>query len=131
MSFPLVVFFLLYHIYTVKSIFLSISGKLINSSFLCLRQYKFLPWSKVILCFRHGDFSLEIRSENRLIKSARCATITHPRGRSWGCFLCSKWAECGYPKSQDEVKYLTQYLKISLDIVLDAKTFDASGKSDF
>ena len=41
------------------------------------------------------------------------------------------WAECGYPKSQDEVKYLTQYLKISLDIVLDAKTFDASGKSDF
>ena len=44
---------------------------------------------------------------------------------------CLKWAECGYPKSQDEVKYLTQYLKISLDIVLDAKTFDASGKSDF
>ena len=40
-------------------------------------------------------------------------------------------AECGYPKSRDEVKYLTQYLKISLDIVLDAKTFDASGKSDF
>ena len=37
----------------------------------------------------------------------------------------------GYPKSQDEVKYLTQYLKISLDIVLDAKTFGASGKSDF
>lgn len=30
----------------------------------------------------------------------------------------------GYPKSLDEVKYLTQYLKISLDIVLDAKTFD-------
>jgi hypothetical protein len=27
------------------------------------------------------------------------------------------------------VKYLTQYLKISLDIVLDEKTFDASGKS--
>ena len=26
---------------------------------------------------------------------------------------------------------LVQYLKISLDIVLDAKTFDASGKSDF
>ena len=44
---------------------------------------------------------------------------------------CSKWAECGYPKSQDEVKYLTQYLKISLDIVLDAKTFDASGKTVF
>ena len=40
-------------------------------------------------------------------------------------------AKCGYPKSQDEVKYLTQYLKISLDIVLDAKTFGASGKSDF
>lgn len=38
------------------------------------------------------------------------------------------WAECGYPKSQDEVKYLTQYLKISLDIVLDAKTFGASWK---
>ena len=26
---------------------------------------------------------------------------------------------------------LVQYLKISLDIVLDAKSFDASGKSDF
>ena len=26
---------------------------------------------------------------------------------------------------------LVQYLKISLDIVLDAKTFGASGKSDF
>ena len=44
---------------------------------------------------------------------------------------CSKGAECGYPKSQDEMKYLTQYLKISLDIVLDVKTFDVSGKSDF
>ena len=41
------------------------------------------------------------------------------------------WAECGYPKAQDEVKYLTQYLKILLDIVLDAKTFDASGKTVF
>ena len=39
--------------------------------------------------------------------------------------------ECGYPKSQDEMKYLTQYLKILLDIVLDAKTFDASGNLDF
>ena len=48
-----------------------------------------------------------------------------------GALNGSKRAECGYPKSQDEVKYLTQYLKISLDIVLDAKTFDASGKSDF
>ena len=37
----------------------------------------------------------------------------------------------GYPKLQDGVLNLTQYLKISLDIVLDAKTFDASGKSDF
>ena len=46
-------------------------------------------------------------------------------------FGCSNEAECGYPKSQDEMKYLTQYLKISLDIVLDAKTFDASGKSGF
>ena len=46
-------------------------------------------------------------------------------------FGCSNEAECGYPKSQDEMKYLTQYLKISLDIVLDAKTFGASGKSDF
>ena len=43
----------------------------------------------------------------------------------------SKRVECGYPKSQDEVKYLTQYLKISLDIVLDAKSFDTSGKSNF
>ena len=44
---------------------------------------------------------------------------------------CSKRLKCGYPKSQDEVKYLTQYLKISLDIVLDAKTFVALGKSGF
>ena len=44
---------------------------------------------------------------------------------------CLKWAECGQPKSQDKVKYLTQYLKISLDIVLDAKTFVVLGKSDF
>jgi hypothetical protein len=86
---------------------------------------------RVILYFRHGNYSMKRRSENRLIKMARYATITHPRGsrRSW--FGCSKGAECGYPKSQDEVKYLTQYLKISLDIVLDAKTFGASGKSDF
>ena len=49
----------------------------------------------------------------------------------FGALNGSKRAECGYPKSQDEVKYLTQYLKILLDIVLDAKTFDASGKSDF
>ena len=44
---------------------------------------------------------------------------------------CLKWAECGYPKSQDEVKYLTKYLKISLDIVLDAKTFVVLGKTVF
>ena len=44
---------------------------------------------------------------------------------------CLNRAECGYPKSQDEVKYLTQYLNILLDIVLDAKGFDESGKSDF
>ena len=42
-----------------------------------------------------------------------------------------KRAECGYPKSQDEVKYLTQYLKISLDIVLDAKTFMLPGVLEF
>ena len=49
----------------------------------------------------------------------------------FGALNGSKRAECGYPKSQDEVKYLTQYLKISLGIVLDAKSFDASGESDF
>ena len=49
----------------------------------------------------------------------------------FGALNGSKRAECGYPKSQDEVKYLTQYLKILLDIVLDAKTFVVLGKSDF
>ena len=49
----------------------------------------------------------------------------------FGALNGSKRVECGYPKSQDEVKYLTQYLKILLDIVLDVKTFDASGKSGF
>ena len=49
----------------------------------------------------------------------------------FGALNGSKRAKCGYPKSQDEVKYLTQYLKISLDIVLDAKTFDASEKTVF
>ena len=29
--------------------------------------------------FRHGDYSMKRRSEKRLIKSARYATITHPR----------------------------------------------------
>ena len=81
MSFPLVVFFLLYHIYTVKSIFLSISGKLINASFLCSRRYNFLPRGEVILCFRHSDFSLGRRSENCLINRARYVTInTRERG---------------------------------------------------
>ena len=47
----------------------------------------------------------------------------------FGALNGSKRAECGYPKSQDEVKYLTQYLKISLDIVLDAKTFDNQVKA--
>ena len=42
---------------------------------------------------------------------------------------CSKWVKCGYPKSQDEVKYLTQCLKISLDIVLNANTFDNQVKA--
>ena len=49
-------------------------------------------------------------------------------------FWCSKWVEKGgmwLAKSQDEVKYLTQYLKISLDIVLDAKTFVVLGESGF
>ena len=55
----------------------------------------------------------------------------HPRGRVNCCFAVLIWAECGYPKSQDEVKYLTQYLKILLDIVLDAKTFVVLGKSGF
>ena len=41
----------------------------------------------------------------------------------------SKGAECGYPKSQDGRLYLTQFLKISLDIVLDAKTFDNQVKA--
>ena len=45
----------------------------------------------VILCFRHGDFSLGRRSENLLIKSVRYATITHPRGMGWGCFGVLKW----------------------------------------
>ena len=54
-----------------KSIFLSISGKLINAFFLCSRRYNFLPSGAFILCFRHGDFSLERRSENRLIKSGK------------------------------------------------------------
>ena len=64
-------------------------------------------------------------------KSARYATSNTRRGGVNAPCGCSKGAECGYPKTQDEVKYLTQYLKISLDIVLDAKTFDTSGKSDF
>ena len=64
----------------------------------------------------------------------RYATITHPRG-SGGAVL---GANFGAPRSgmwlskvarRDE--NLVQYLKNSLDIVLDAKTFDASGKSDF
>jgi hypothetical protein len=33
--------------------------------------------------FRHGDYSMRRRSENRLIKMARYAIITHPR-RSFG-----------------------------------------------
>ena len=49
----------------------------------------------------------------------------------WVLISVLQGVKCGYPKSQDEVKYLTQYLKISLDIVLDAKTFGASGKSAF
>ena len=44
----------------------------------------------------------------------------------WMLISVLQGAKCGYPKSQDDVKYLTQYLKNSLDIVLDAKTFDAS-----
>jgi hypothetical protein len=42
---------------------------------------------RVILYFRHGNYSMKRRSENRLIKMARYATITHPRGRG----ECSLW----------------------------------------
>ena len=35
---------------------------------------------RVILYFRHGNYSMKRRSENRLIKMARYATITHPIG---------------------------------------------------
>ena len=107
MSFPLVVFFLLYHIYAVKSIFLSISGKLIQVPFLCLMQYKFLPWGEAILCFRHGDFSWEIRSKKCLIKSVKYATMNTREGGGNAPFGRSKGAECGYPKSQDGVLNLT------------------------
>ena len=49
----------------------------------------------------------------------------------WVLISVLQGAKCGYPKSQDEVKYLTQYLKILLDIVLDVKTFVVLGKSGF
>ena len=36
---------------------------------------------------------------------------------------CSKWAKCGYPKSQDGRLNLTQFLTFLLDFALDATTF--------
>ena len=36
---------------------------------------------------------------------------------------CSKWAKCGYPKSQDGRSNLTQFLTFLLDFALDATTF--------
>jgi hypothetical protein len=36
---------------------------------------------RVILYFRHGNYSMKRRSENCLINRARYAIITHPRGR--------------------------------------------------
>ena len=79
-----------------------------------------------IVIFHH-----KTQLQNLLIKQARYATMNTRERVVNAPFGCSKWAECGYPKSQDEVKYLTQYLKKSLDIVLDAKTFVVLGKSGF
>ena len=89
---------------------------------------------RVILYFRHGNYSMKRRSENRLIKMARYATITHPRGSGWSCFFCSKWVEKGgmwLAKVARRGEISNAISKISLDIVLDVKTFGASGKSDF
>ena len=82
---------------------------------------------------------MKLRFENWWVKALESLgkiCYNNTPEREWvellfGALNGSKRAKCGYPKSQDEVKYLTQYLKNSLDIVLDAKTFGASGKSDF
>ena len=41
---------------------------------------QFSNFDCAFLCFRHGDFSLKRRSENRLIKSARYATMNTREG---------------------------------------------------
>ena len=61
----------------------------------------------------------------------RHATMNTREGGLIVALGCLKGVECGYPKSQDGHLNLTQYLKILLDIVLDAKTFVVLGKSDF
>ena len=77
------------------------------------------------------DFYTQIKLIFCLINRARYATMNTREGMFGAGLWCLKRAGCGYPKSQDEVKYLTQYLKKSLDIVLDAKTFVVLGKSGF
>ena len=55
----------------------------------------------------------------------------HLRGRGECSFRVLKMGGMWLPKVARRGENLVQYLKISLDIVLDAKSFDASGKSDF
>ena len=54
----------------------------------------------------------------------------HPRGRGWSCFGCLNRRDVAI-QSRKTRWNLVQYLKISLDIVLDAKSFVVLGKSGF
>ena len=64
-----------------------------------------------------------------MIKSVRYFTITHPRGRGECSFRVLKWGGMWLAKVARRGENLVQYLKISLDIVLDAKTFDNQVKA--
>ena len=76
-------------------------------------------------------FHHKIQLRKLLNVLARYATITHPRGRVNCCFAVLIWGGMWLAKVARRGENLVQYLKILLDIVLDAKTFGASGKSDF
>ena len=67
--------------------------------------------------------TLKIELQKLLKDWGRYATMNTREGGVDAPLGCSKWEECGYPKSQDGRSNLTQFLTFLLDFALDATTF--------
>ena len=100
-----------------------------NCHFLCLRQYKFLPWCEAYSLFKAWWFFIINRVVKALESLGDVCYNEHPRGRGECSLWVLKMGRMWLAKVARRGENLVQYLKISLDILFDAKTFDNQVKA--